>query len=60
MINRLPKPSLVGCLANKTPHFVDFYFFHFMDLNDDLAWLQVLDDLTVAMLELRLFFLTLQ
>ena len=60
MINRMPKPSLLGFLSNKTPHFVDFYFFHFMDRNDDLAWIQMLDDLTVDMLELRLFFLTLQ
>jgi hypothetical protein len=56
----MPKPSLLGFLSNKTPHFVDFYFFHFMDRNDDLAWIQMLDDLTVDMLELRLFFLTLQ
>jgi hypothetical protein len=28
---------LLGCLLNKTPHFIDFCFFYLVDLNDNLS-----------------------
>jgi hypothetical protein len=60
MVNGMPEPALLGFLANKTPHFVDFSFFHFVDLDEDLAWIQALDHYRVDVLELRRFFLTQQ
>jgi hypothetical protein len=60
VINGMPEPSLLGFLPNKTPHFIHFHFFYFVDLNADLSWIPMLDGWIVDMLELMLFFLTLQ
>ena len=60
MVNGMPEPALLGFLANNTPHFVDFSFFHFVDLDEDLAWIHVSDHYRVDVLELRRFFLTQQ
>jgi hypothetical protein len=58
MVNGMPEPSLLSFLPNKTPYFVNFCFIHFVDLDDDLAWLHALDHDIVDVLELRRFFLT--
>jgi hypothetical protein len=60
MVNRMPEPSLLGFLPNKTPHFIDFCFFHLVDLNNDLTWIDVLNGRGIDVLELILFFLILQ
>ena len=60
MINSMPEPALVCFLANKTPHFINFYGFNFMARNQHLAGIQLLDGQMVDVLELRRFFLTLQ
>ena len=60
MINGTPEPSLLRFLLNKTPHFVDFRFFDSLDLNDDLAWIPLLNDWGIDVLKLMLFFLTLR
>jgi len=56
----MPEPSLLGFLPNDTPHLINFCFFHLPDLNTHLACIHVLDGQIVNVLELRLFFLTLQ
>jgi hypothetical protein len=56
VINGMPEPSLVGFLPNKTPHFINFHFFHLVDLNDDLSWIHMLNGWIVHVLELMLFF----
>jgi len=60
VINGMPEPSLLGFLPNDTPHLINFCFFHLPDLNTHLACIHVLDGQIVNVLELRLFFLTLQ
>jgi hypothetical protein len=60
MINGMPEPSLVAFFLNETLHLIDLCFFHLLDLHTDLARIQVLDGPIVDMLQLRLFFLTLQ
>jgi hypothetical protein len=56
MVNRMPEPSLLGFLPNKTPHFIDFCFFHLVDLTNDLTWIDVLNGRGIDVLELILFF----
>jgi hypothetical protein len=56
MINGMPEPSLLGFLPNTTPHFIDFHFFHCVDLDADLSWIPMLDGWIVDVLELMLFF----
>jgi hypothetical protein len=56
MVNRMPEPSLLGFLPNNTPHFIDFCFFHLVDLNNDLTWIDVLNGRGIDVLELLLFF----
>ena len=58
IVNGMPEPALLGLLSNKTPHFVDFSFFHFVDFDDDLVWVQALDRYLVDVLELQRFSLT--
>ena len=60
MVNGMPEPSLLGFLSNKTPHFIDFCFFHLVDLNDDLTWMDMLNSRGIDVLELMSFFLILQ
>ena len=56
MINRLPEPALPRFLPNKTPHVINFCFFHLVALYEDLAWIHGLDGPIIDMLQLRLFF----
>jgi hypothetical protein len=58
MVNSMPAPVLLGFLANKTPHCVDFSHFHFVDLDEDLAWIQALEHDRVDVSEMRPLFLT--
>ena len=60
MINGMPEPSLLGFLSNETPHLIDLRLFHLMDLNADFVRIHMLDCQIVDVLELMLFFLTLQ
>jgi hypothetical protein len=60
MINRMPQPALLGFLFNKTPHFINFRLFNFLNLHDDLMWFHLLDFQIVDGSNLRSFFLTLQ
>jgi hypothetical protein len=60
MLNGMPEPSLLAFLLHETPHRINLRFFHLLDLNTDLARIHVLDGQIVDVLELRLFFLTLQ
>jgi hypothetical protein len=60
MVNGMPEPPLLGFLPHNTPHFIDFGFFHLLDLNNDLSRIDVLDDRVIDVLELMLFFLILQ
>jgi hypothetical protein len=60
MVNGMPEPPLLGFLPHKTPHLIDFGFFHLLDLNNDLSRIDVLDDRVIDVLELMLFFLILQ
>jgi hypothetical protein len=57
VIDRMPEPALLRFLPNDTPHLINFCFFHFVDLYEDLAWIHVLEGPIVDMLPLRLFFL---
>jgi hypothetical protein len=59
MLNGMPEPSLLGFLPNKTPHFVNFSFCHFVDFDEERAWLHTLDRDIVDVLKLWLFFFTL-
>jgi hypothetical protein len=52
MIHGMPEPSLVTLLLNDTPHLIDLRFFHWLDLNADLARIHVLDGQIVDVLEL--------
>jgi len=58
MIHGMPEPSLLGFLPNKPPHFVNFSFFHFVDVDEDLAWLHTLDRDIIDVLKRRRFFFT--
>jgi len=60
MINGMPEPSLLGFLPNNTPHVIDFCFFHLVDLNNDLTWIDVLNGRGIDGLALILFLLILQ
>jgi hypothetical protein len=60
MVNGVPEPPLLGFLPHKTPHLIDFCFFHWLDLNNDLSRIDMLDDRVIDVLELMLFFLILQ
>jgi hypothetical protein len=60
MVNGMPEPPLLGFLPHKTPHLIDFCFFHLLDRNNDLSWIDVLDYCVIDVLELMLFFLILQ
>lgn len=60
MVNGMPEPPLLGFLPHKTPHLIDFCFFHVLELNNDVAWIAVVDGRVIDVLELLLFFLILQ
>ena len=60
MIHGMPEPSLLGFLPNDTPHLIALCFCHLMHLNTDFVRIHMLDGQIVDVLELRLFFFTLQ
>ena len=60
MINGMPEPSLLAFRLHDTPQLIALRFCHWLDLNTDLARLQVWDGQIVAVLELRRFLFTRQ
>ena len=56
MIKGMPEPSLLSFLPHNTPHVVDVCFFHVLDLNADLTWIDVLKGRGIDVWELMLFF----
>lgn len=60
MVNGMPEPPLLGFLPHNTPQLIDFCFFHWLDLNHELSWIDGLDGRVIDVRELRRFFLMLQ
>jgi hypothetical protein len=56
MTHGMPEPSLWSFLPNNTPPFINFSFFNFVDLTDELSWIHMLKGWIVDVLELMLCF----